>query len=244
MENELVTPTSFPIRINNDSERITVSARELHDYLDASERYSSWIERMIQYGFSEGTDYIGCKTFNTLAHQELDDAQITIDMAKEICMLQRSEKGQIARKYFLQLEKDWNTPEKVMARALDIAHKEITSLGDRVHEMQPKALFADAVKTSDTSILIGDLAKIIKQNGHDIGQKRLFEWMRQNGYLIKTGNSRNMPTQRAMDMKLFEVKERTIDEPDGSVKIVRTTKCTGSGQIYFINKFLASEAEA
>lgn len=109
-----------------------------------------------------------------------------------------------------------------------------------IQEMKPKALFADAVATANTSILIGDLAKLIKQNGHNIGQKRLFEWLRNHGYLIKGGNSKNMPTQKAMELKLFEVKERTINNPDGSVRITKTTKVTGKGQQYFINKFLGS----
>lgn len=109
-----------------------------------------------------------------------------------------------------------------------------------IQEMKPKALFADAVATADTSILIGDLAKLIKQNGHDIGQKRLFEWLRSHDYLIKGGNSKNMPTQKSMELKLFEVKERTINNPDGSVRITKTTKVTGKGQQYFINKFLGS----
>nr|DAT74965.1 MAG TPA: repressor domain protein [Caudoviricetes sp.] len=109
-----------------------------------------------------------------------------------------------------------------------------------IQKMKPKALFADAVATADTSILIGDLAKLIKQNGHDIGQKRLFEWLRNHDYLIKSGNSKNMPTQKSMELKLFEVKERTINNPDGSVRITKTTKVTGKGQQYFINKFLGS----
>ena len=103
---------------------------------------------------------------------------------------------------------------------------------------RPKVLFAEAVETAQTSILIGDLAKLIKQNGVDIGQKRLFEFLRQNGFLIKSGLSRNMPTQKAMEQGLFEVKERTISNPDGSVRITKTTKVTGKGQTYFINKFL------
>lgn len=110
-----------------------------------------------------------------------------------------------------------------------------------IERMKPKALFADAVNDSETDILIGDLAKLIKQNGHDIGQKRLFAWMRDNGYLIKSGSSRNMPTQRAMQLGLYRVKERTINNPDGSVRITKTTKVTGKGQIYFVNKFCSKE---
>ena len=105
-------------------------------------------------------------------------------------------------------------------------------------EMKPKAIFADAVNDSNTDILIGDLAKLIKQNGHDIGQKRLFEWMRNNGYLMKSGSSKNLPTQKAMILGLFRIKERTINNPDGSIRITKTTKVTGKGQIYFVNKFI------
>lgn len=109
--------------------------------------------------------------------------------------------------------------------------------------MRPKEVFADAVATSHTSILIGDLAKLLKQNGVDIGQKRLFSWMRENGYLIKRqGSDWNMPTQRSMELGLFEVKESTVNNPDGSVRINKTTKVTGKGQQYFINKFLGEVA--
>lgn len=109
----------------------------------------------------------------------------------------------------------------------------------QVEQDKPKVLFARAVETAHTSILIGDLAKILKQNGVQTGQKRLFEQLRQDGYLIKGGNSHNMPTQRAMEMGLFEVKESTVNNPDGSVRINRTTKVTGKGQTYFINKYIA-----
>ena len=229
------------LKINTtDSERITVSARDLYKFLEATERFNSWFDRMTQYGLTEGEDFSGCKVFNTLARQELDDYQLTIDTAKQIAMLQRNEKGTQARKYFIQVEKEWNSPERVMARALEIAHKTIATLEIENKEMKPKALFADAVAASNSNILIGDLAKLIKQNGHDIGQKRLFDWLRDNGYLIKYGSSRNMPTQLGMNLGLFKVKESTFSNPDGSVRITRTTKVTGKGQQYFINKFLGS----
>ena len=112
----------------------------------------------------------------------------------------------------------------------------------KVEADKPKVLFADAVSASDTSILIGDLAKILKQNGYDTGQKRLFEILRDKGFLIKSGSSRNMPTQRAMEGGLFEVKETTINNPDGSIRVTKTTKCTGKGQQYFISYFLKSAA--
>lgn len=118
--------------------------------------------------------------------------------------------------------------------------KELRRCNEKIAADKPKVLFADAVETSKTSILVGDLAKIIKQNGVDIGQKRLFDWLRQNGYLIKGGSSKNMPTQTAMNKGLFEVKETTITNPDGSIRVTKTTKVTGKGQQYFINKFLKS----
>lgn len=107
-----------------------------------------------------------------------------------------------------------------------------------VETMKPKALFADAVETSRNSILIGELAKLLKQNGIDIGQNRLFRWLREHGYLCQRGGFSNTPTQKAMNLKLFEIKERVINNPDGSARVTRTTKVTGKGQIYFINKFL------
>lgn len=109
------------------------------------------------------------------------------------------------------------------------------ALEEKVKEDKPLVAFATAVETSKSSILIGDLAKILKQNGLEIGQNRLFQWLRQNGYLIKAGSSKNMPTQRSMELELFEVKESTITNPDGSIRVTRTTKVTGKGQIYFIN---------
>ena len=109
----------------------------------------------------------------------------------------------------------------------------------QIAQDKPKVVFADAVSTAKTSILIGDLAKLIKQNGIDIGQKRLFEWLRTNGYLIKNGSSKNMPLQRYMEQGLFEVKESVVANPDGSSRVTRTTKVTGKGQQYFINLFLA-----
>lgn len=135
--------------------------------------------------------------------------------------------------------------DELLAKALQVAQRKIEER-DKLIEKQkkkialdkPKTIFADAVSASETSILIGDLAKLISQNGVKIGQNRLFEWLRENGYLIKFGNSRNMPTQRAMEMSLFEIKESTHQNPDGSIRITRTPKVTGKGQIYFVNKFL------
>lgn len=134
---------------------------------------------------------------------------------------------------------------ELMAKALLVAQKQIEQRNAIIEQQKakieadkPKTIFADAVSTSKTSILVGDLAKLICQNGYQIGQKRLFEWLRNNGYLIKSGNSYNMPMQRYVEQGLFEVKESSVQNPDGSVRITKTTKVTGKGQIYFVNKFL------
>lgn len=156
-----------------------------------------------------------------------------------------SESMQWKMKYleaFNKLEAFWNSPEQIMARAHRIAEQTIASLEQKLQQkdfqietQKPKVLFADAVETSKTSILIGELAKIICQNGVNIGQKRLFQWLRENGYLMK---ATNLPTQRYIEQGLFEIKESTIQTPDGAVRITKTTKVTGKGQIYFVDKFL------
>lgn len=226
----------------NDPERITVSARDLHEFLEVGAAYKDWFPRMCEYGFEEGKDFCSFLSESTGGRPK-HDAEITIDMAKELCMLQRNEKGKQARQYFIQLEKDWNSPERVMARALQIANKKLQVLEAQAEENRPKVLFADSVAASHTSILIFDLAKILKQNGVDIGGKRLFEWMRENGYLVRRkGSDHNMPTQRSMEMSLFEVKETSVSHSDGHISVSKTTKVTGKGQQYFINLFLSKPA--
>lgn len=234
------------LKVSYDNERITLSARELHGFLDVSTRYNDWFKRMSEYGFDENIDYQAITQKRVTAQGNETtyvDHQITLDMAKEIAMIQRSEKGKLARQYFLELERKWNSPEFVMNRALEYSRKQVEALKLENKELKPKAIFADAVSTSEQSILVGQLAKLIKQNGYDIGQNRLFDWMREHDYLIKNGQRRNQPTQKAMDLGLFEVKERAINNPDGSVRITLTTKVTGKGQIYFVNKFANAESK-
>ena len=239
--NELIT-------VNYDNEQPTVSARELHDFLEVGADFSHWFPRMCEYGFEQGRDFNPVKfdrvrfEGNREVKRTVDDAEITIDMAKEFCMLQRNDKGKQARQYFLQLERDWNSPEKVMARALQIAHKRIHTLSEKIEQDAPKVLFADSVAASHTSILIFDLAKIVKQNGVDMGGKRLFAWMRDNGYLVRRqGTDYNMPTQRSMELGLFEVKETSVTHSDGHISANKTPKVTGKGQQYFINRLLGEE---
>ena len=215
-------------------------------------KFTTWFERMKEYGFTEGNEFFPKmgETSESGGRPSVD-YDISVDMAKQICMIQRTPEGKQCRQYLLDLEKAWNTPEQVMARALKIANRTIDSLKEHntkliedCERMKPKEIFADAVSASKTSILIGDLAKLICQNGCQIGQKRLFEWMRANGYLIlRKGSDYNMPTQRSMEMGLFEIKESTHLNGDGLNVISKTPKVTGKGQQYFINKFM-KQAEA
>lgn len=232
----------------NESHEPIVSGRTLHRELGVGTEYAKWMTRMTEYGFVEGQDFNSVKIDevrqegNRHVKREITDHALKLDMAKEIAMIQRTEKGKEVRQYFIQVERDYNSPEKIMARALLMANNKVLTLETQVEELKPKALFADAVAASKTSILMGELAKLLNQNGVKIGGTRLFAWMRENGYLIKRkGQDWNTPTQRAMEMGLFEIKERTHSNPDGSIIISRTTKVTGKGQQYFINKFLAEE---
>ena len=237
------------LKVNYDNDRITLSARELHEFLGIGTQYTKWFDRMSEYGFYENVDYqaISQKRLTAQGNETTYiDHEITLDMAKEIAMIQRSDNGKEVRQYFLELERRWNSPEAVMNRALEYSRKQVKALMEEKqglieenNQLKPKALFADAVSTSNESILIGQLAKLIRQNGYEIGQNRLFEWMRENEYLIKKGERYNQPTQKSMDLGLFEVKERTITNPDGSTRITLTPKVTGKGQVYFINKFLS-----
>lgn len=130
------------------------------------------------------------------------------------------------------------TPEQIMARAVLLAQDTIARQKAQIEELKPKALFADAVAASDGTCLVGELAKMLRQNGVQIGQNRLFEKLRQDGYLGKTGSNRNVPTQRAMEMGLFRIKETSITHSDGHITVQRTAKVTGKGQQYFINRFI------
>ena len=233
------------IKVNYESDKPTVSGRELHEKLGIRTAYKDWFPRMCEYGFTEGEDFCSFLSGST-GGRPATEHQLTIEMAKQICMIQRTEIGKQYREYFIELEKKWNSPELVMARALKMANQQIErvtaqleTVNAKLEEAKPKIVFADAVSASKTSILIGDIAKILRQNGVEIGQKRLFEWLRKNCYLMKNGTSKNLPTQRSMEHGWFEVKEHVVVTPSGENKITRTTKVTPNGQIYFINKLLA-----
>ena len=241
------------LKINYEAEQPTVSARDLHEALEIRERFSLWFSRYADV-FEKGTDYqsVGKPTVvNNGAKRVLDDFLLSTDMAKHISMMTKTEKGKIMRQYFIDLEKAWNTPEQVMARALKLADKTIDTLKEdnkklieENEKMKPKVIFADAVRASSSSILIGDLAKLLRQNGVDIGAKRLFEYLRNHGYLIKRkGSDWNMPTQKSMNLGLFEIKESTHIDGNGCNIVTRTPKATGKAQIYFVNKFVGGMSD-
>ena len=150
---------------------------------------------------------------------------------------------------FNEMERKLNDPEFLVQRSMQYLNQRCQMLLEEKEQLQienkelkPKAFFADAVATAESSCLVGELAKIIKAHGYDIGQKRLFEWLRANGYLMCKGEAYNQPTQKSMDLGLMEIKKRVIDNPDGSKRVTTTTKITGKGQIYFVNKFCKKDA--
>lgn len=236
------------ININYNEEQPTVLGRELHKALGVSSNYTTWFKRMCGYGFTEGIDFKAIfQKWNTAQGNETTqtDHQLTIPMAKEICMLQRSDKGKEFRQYFLKIEEQWNTPELVMARALKLANRkidEITTvnlrLTEKIERDKPNVEFAKTLLNTAETITIGDLAKLAKQNGKSIGRNRLFGILRKNGYLIRGGNNKNSPTQKAMELGLFKIKENLFVDRDGIPHLQTQTVVTPKGQKFLLNKLL------
>jgi len=226
----------------NEKGEQVVSARDLHKILEATERFSTWFERQLQYGFIETQDYVGCKEFNALANQELIDYALTLDCAKEISMIQRSDKGKEARQYFIACEKKLKqivprthleVLQSEMALLLENQRKDalLIEAKNKIEEDKPKVVFADSVIGSANSILVRQFAKDLCDGGFEIGQNRLFEWFRENKYL----NKDNEPYQNHVASGLFEVITRTIGSGLETFT-TRTTKITGKGQVYFAEK--------
>ena len=237
------------ITVNEKMEQV-VSGRELHNNLGILTRYDIWFKRMCEYGFVENVDFVLVvqkRTTNNPKNPVVESADhaLKLEMAKQLCMLARNEKGIEFRKYFIKVETAWNDPTQIMARALQIANRtidsfkfEVKQLENKIEKDKPKVRFAEAVETAKNSILVREMAKILTQNECKIGEKALFQWLRENGYLIKKiGTDYNLPTQRSMEMKLFEIKETAITRTSGSY-VSRTPKITGKGQLYFLNKIL------
>lgn len=226
---------------DNENNRQLVSGRELHEFLEVGTQYSKWIERMSEYGFDVNIDYIAISQKRLTAQgneTNYIDHQLTIEMAKEISMLQRTEKGKQARQYFIQLEKAWNSPEMIMKRANDILNKRVEDMQLKLKLNEPLVNFGRAVLNSDDAISFGSFSKLLfDKEQFRIGRNKLFEWMRKNGYLISQGREFNIPKQKYIEQGLFEIKESIQHTPAGD-KITRTTLITGKGQIYFTQKLI------
>lgn len=220
----------------------TVNARELHAFLDSKQDFSTWIKaRIAEYSFIENQDFVLFHNFMEKGRPRIEYF-ITLDMAKELSMVERTAKGKQARQYFIDCEKQLQvvpqipqTLSEALRLAADLADEKAALLEEQQRNA-PKVAFAEAVGNANDTILIRDLAKMLKQNGIDTGEKRLFAWLRANGYLTL----QNMPMQRAMDMGLFWVSESVIALPDGD-RVRLTTRVTGKGQMYFLDKFKRME---
>ncbi len=227
----------------NDRQEQLVDARELHTALNNKRQFSDWIKQRIeQYGFIENIDFT---TFHNFVKREgsnlgskTTEYVLTLDTAKEIAMVENNEQGKNIRRYFIEVEKKARNMFEI-PKTLPEALRKAAELAEQLEQQKPKVLFAESVERSKNSVLINELSKILKQNGYNIGQNRLFEKLRNEGYLIKQkGENWNLPTQKSMEMGLFEVKKTAINKPNGDIITKPTTKVTGKGQIYFVNKFL------
>ena len=235
------------IKVNYDNaDRPTVSGRELWEALEVETPYTQWFKRMSEYGFSENVDFAlvsqKCETNNPKnPYTTKTDHQLTIPMAKELCMLQRTDKGKEMRQYFIAVEEQWNTPEIIMSRALRMASKNIVRLEEKnaaleskIAEDAPKVEFANAVAESSSLIDIGTLAKLARDENIPIGRNRLFDWLRQHKYIMDKEHKYE-PYQTWLDRGIFVTKEysyRTAYGYETQTKIL----VTGKGQIYLIEK--------
>lgn len=240
-----------------DYEKQTISARELHERLNIKTAFKDWFPRMCEYGFTEGEDFCS-KMSESTGGRPSKDYEITIDMAKQICMIQRTPEGKQIRAYLIDLEKAWNTPELIMARALKMADRQITDLKEENKQLlesnatlalennqlteenyrnKPMVEFSKTVSGSKDSIHIGQFAKLI-----GVGQNTMFDWLRQKGYLGRAGSNYNMPLQKYLNMGIFSLKENIGKDRDGSTVIYPPTPLvTGKGQVYLHEKYNQSQ---
>lgn len=227
------------IKVTYENDRPTVSARELHEFLEAGARYNDWFPRMCEYGFTDGLDFNLLKIEKVqneggrMVSRTIDDAALTIDMAKEICMLQRNEKGKLARQYFIQLEKDWNSPEKVMARALDIAHKTIHTLKTEnaqqkqiIAEYTPKATYYDLVLQTPDAIAVSKIAKDYGKSAKWLNQK-----LHEKGVQFKQGDIWLL-YQKHAEMGYTQSKTHTYADDQGGQHSRLHTYWTQKGRLF------------
>lgn len=220
------------LKVNNDTQ--TVSARELHERLNIGTPYHKWFPRMCEYGFEENTDYtVTDKNVHNSngGKQTIKDADISIDMAKQICMIQRTPEGKQCRQYLIDLEKAWNTPEQVFARALRMADETINNLKIKIKEQKPLVTFAENVASSADSISMKQMANLAQDEHIDIGRNRLIKFLKEKKILMKD----NTPYQQYLDRKYFDVIKVAKHTVCGEMYFP-TTVITGKGQIWLLNK--------
>lgn len=225
------------LKINYEADRITLSARELHEFLNIETPFKKWFGRMIEYGFDNDIDYrevMDKKVQNPLGGRPSTDYEITLDMAKEIAMIQRNEKGRQARQYFIEVEKKWNSPEYVMNRALEISRQQVERLMLENKELKPKAEFFDAVADSKNAIQMSEVAKVL--NYPRYGRNRLFEFLREKKVLMPN----NQPYQKYVDCGYFRVVEQKYTKPNGDIAINIKTLVYQKG-VNYIRKLLEKE---
>lgn len=230
------------IIIDEQQQTATVSGRELHKALEIGTQYTKWFDRMCEYGFTENTDFVlvsqKCPTNNPKnPYTTIIDHQLTIDMAKELCMIQRSEKGRQFRQYFIEVEKQWNDPDAVIARALKLANSKIEQLNTRIAIDKPKVEFAELMSTSDSCITMNAMAKLIQKSGVKCGVQELFQWAREHGYLMRS-DGYNIPTAKAVN-KGYLVLHVSMYSPKNAenAREALSARVTPRGQAAFLAGF-------
>lgn len=228
------------IKIEERNGEQLVSGRDLHEFLEIGTPYKKWFDRMCEYGFSENVDFITVGQKCPIANggfQEITEHLMKISMAKELSMLQRNERGKQAREYFIKCEEAWNSEDMVLARALQIQNKKILGykehievLENKIKEDAPRVSFAETIEKASDCILVREFSKIIANEGIHLGEKSLYKWFRENGFIFKNSTE---PMQSAVQRGLFKVSERVIKAVTGDI-VRSTTKITGKGQIYFL----------
>lgn len=226
----------------NERQEQIVNARELFIGLrgkNTQTKFTDWIsEKINKYGFIENVDFISFSQKNEKGGRPTTEYALTLDTGKEIAMVENNENGRKIRRYFIEVEKRARAMFDI-PKTLPEALRKAAELAEQLEQQKPKVLFAESVETSKNSVLINELSKILKQNGYNIGANRLFEKLRNEGYLIKQkGQNWNLPTQKSMELGLFEVKKTVVNKPNGDIVTKPTPKVTGKGQVYFVNKFL------
>lgn len=222
----------------NENMEAVVSGRELHEKLGIETRYNDWIKRMIEYGFTENVDFITKieltqkREGSRMVERNLEDHVIKLDMAKEICMIQRNEKGKMFRQYFIQIEKEYNSPERTIQRALLYSQAQVKRLEAKIEEDRPRVSFAETIEKSSDSILVRELSKILANENIHIGQNKLYSLLREWGYIFQNSTE---PTQKAVQQGLFKINERVIKSVKGDI-LSRTTMVTGKGQVFLLDK--------